>query len=223
MRYAKKENDKWIEVQGNAVPHETLLKMGFIELRKTEQQTTENDEIEIQLVDGICQEVIHHHVYQVSFGTDGLNIRTPNKLQISFLRSFFKERETKTKDGDIIIHSWTFENEDKAKIRKLCWNKFRDFCDEYIDNNTSGVSRRDMVMKTIFPDFPLSNDNGGMITDAEWASIKLGIHDMLSNKNTGLRTKVIPKASDTLAEFSGKFPEICRWMMSGVLPDPYNG
>ena len=219
MRYAKYENDKWIEVQGNAVPHETLLKMGFVDLKKIDRQISENEEIVIKLIDAKCEEVVLSHTYKAIFGTDGLNIRTLNKAQLSFLQSFYKERETITIDGTNVTHSWQFDLDDKGPIRRLCWNKFRDVCDDFIDSHSSGVSRRDMAMKTIFPDFPLSNDNGAIINDTTWASIKLEINTALSSKNTTIRTKVLPKGPDTISEFSEKFPEICRWIGKGLLPE----
>ena len=207
MHYAKEENGKWIEVQGNGVKPEILAKLGFFPLIKNGEVVGENQQVVIIKDGDVCREEVITYEHFAKFG--GLDPSAiDNKLKDFLARHFF-EKEEKTKQGKTEVRTWALGNDDLATLRRLVWKRWKQYVSDFIEskfatddeNNASGISLQDIVLYVFFGnDWPIQPDSGRRPLNAgEIAQIKQDIKAQLKSMKQSVEQKCLPQGNSVQA------------------------
>jgi len=225
MHYAKEENGRWIEVQGNGVKAEILAKLGFFQLIKNEEAVGENQQVVIVKDGDVCREEVITYEHFVKFGS--LNPSAiDNKLK-DFLAKHFAQREDKTEQGNTEVRTWKLVASDLKTLRKLAWGRWKEHVNDYIEtkfapddeNSAAGISLADLVLVGFFgSDWPIQTSTGRRpLSAGEITQIKQDVKAELKAKRQQVETACMPAANNAPAYLAAlKASE--AWVERGELP-----
>lgn len=221
MKYAKLENGKYIEVSGNGVKKKVLDELGFIPLTKFEGTLEPGQFLVIERQGDVCVEVPYIESFMLAIENDS-NPKVPLTVLLDFLKANFPDRLVVTTENRVTQSKWTIPLSDRARIRKMIWDTYRTWSNEYLNSLPFDINRDDVLNKMLFPTLQLVTDAGKVVSDAEWASVRDEIPVRLSYCRTQLKDKLIPaNTTDNEADaedLKSKITFIARWVMKQTIP-----
>ena len=219
--YAKLENNRYIEVQGNGVSKEILDKLGFIPLVKFSGTLEANQHIIIEKNGDVCREIVITKEFYVKFGTqDPVLIGAQTR---SFLDGHFKDALIVDEQGRTRKNRWKIGNPELKRMRKLVWERWDKELGEFIEqkitsdeeNAQDGISLHDLILYAFFDSWPLQGKNGKRALKAvEITRIKNEVKAQLIAKRDAVELACIP-ADNTGPVLLAALDATARWVLTG--------
>jgi hypothetical protein len=218
--YAKLENEKWIEVQGNGVAKHILQRLGFVPLMKYDGELQANQIIVIEYDGFVCSEVVITKEWYVKFGQN--EPQAISDKAKDFLERHFASSKNEDVTGATRKTRYRLGNAELKGMRKLVWERWSEFVADYVskkfatdeDNDESGISLADLTLLAFFgDDWPVQAKSGKKpLSKAAIDKIKLDTKAVLKAKRDAVEASCIP-TQNTPAHLLGCLEATASWVM----------